>query len=146
MSRPARPMTTPVAKLYENPKARGDLHQRISRLRTSGREPRGIHRKLLQSMPFTFSIRLPSTRRVRTTIRKRKRASCPGSSDHNHYQMESSSYRLRDTVPIILSQPGVHPPRFQFKMYLSCAKTVPKPYPIVMSGFTSSEKQIPRNC
>ena len=43
------------------------------------------------------------------------------------------------------SQPGVHPPRFQFKVYLSCAKTVPKPYPIVMSGFTSSEKQIPRN-
>src|SRR4029077_14280262 len=29
---------------------------------------------------------------------------------------------------------------------LSCAKTVPKPYRIVMSGLTSSEKQIPRNC
>jgi hypothetical protein len=28
----------------------------------------------------------------------------------------------------------------------SCTKTVPKPYPIVMSGLTSSEKQIPRNC
>jgi hypothetical protein len=28
----------------------------------------------------------------------------------------------------------------------SCTKTVPKPYPIVIPGLTSSEKQIPRNC
>jgi hypothetical protein len=28
----------------------------------------------------------------------------------------------------------------------TCAITVPKPYPIVLSGVTSSEKQIPRNC
>jgi putative transposase len=28
----------------------------------------------------------------------------------------------------------------------SCTITVPKPYPIVISGLTSSEKQIPRNC
>jgi len=54
----------------------------------------------------------------RTAIRKRKQPSYPGGSDHNHFQMGSCSRRLRDTVPIILSQPGVHPPRFQFKVYL----------------------------
>ena len=28
----------------------------------------------------------------------------------------------------------------------SCTRTVPKPYVIAVSGVTSSEKQIPRNC
>jgi hypothetical protein len=41
-----------------------------------------------------------------------------------HFQMGSCSRRLRDTVPIILSQPGVHPSRFQFKVPSCCAKTL----------------------
>ena len=67
------------------------------------------------------TARLPSTRRVRAAIRKRKQASYPGSSDHDHLHMGSCSRRLRDTAPIILSQLGVHPPRFQLKVSLSGA-------------------------
>jgi len=48
---------------------------------------------------------------------KRKQASYPGSRDHDYFQMGSCPRRLRDTVPIILSQPGVHPPRFPFKVH-----------------------------
>jgi hypothetical protein len=42
----------------------------------------------------------------------------PGSSDHDHVQMGSCPPRLRDTVPIILPQPGVEPPRSRFEVYL----------------------------
>jgi hypothetical protein len=44
-------------------------------------------------------------------------AGYPGSRDHDHFQMGSCP-QVKSTVPIILSQPGVHPPRFQFKVYL----------------------------
>jgi|SRR5580692_11686293 hypothetical protein len=47
----------------------GDYRQRLPRFGTPGRERREIHRALLQSMPFTFSSRLPPTGRVRRRIR-----------------------------------------------------------------------------
>jgi putative transposase len=59
---------------------------------------------------------------MRTDNLLTKERSCtvnyPGSSDPDHFQMGPCSRRLRDTVPIILSQPRVHPPRFQFKVHL----------------------------
>ena len=54
-------------------------------------------------------------------------------------RMGSASNIKTASVPIqTVSTEGFTP--------VSCAKTVPKPYRIVMSGLTSSEKQIPRNC
>src|SRR5260221_10092223 len=58
-----------LRKLYEDTQTGGDICQRLPRSETPSRERREIHRALLQSMPFTFSSRLPPTRRVRRRIK-----------------------------------------------------------------------------
>jgi hypothetical protein len=50
------------------------------------------------------------------------------------WHIPKSSHRMLDGQ----QTPTVLEPR--------CTRTVPKPYVIAVSGVTSSEKQIPRNC
>jgi len=72
MSRPANPYdNASLRELHEDSQTRGNLRQRIPRSGSPAREPRSVHRDLLQSRTAPFGARLQTAGGVRTICHPR---------------------------------------------------------------------------